>query len=95
MPRGTGMYRRSELIRLAGQPGDQVLQVTANWTLEAACGSGQHRPETDAETGNEVCRVCGFVVDDYADVAGGGPLPTDSATNVVGPEARDTAGPHP
>lgn len=31
------------------------------------CDAGVHRQETDAETGNEVCRWCGAVLDDYAD----------------------------
>jgi hypothetical protein len=69
MPRHVGMYRRSELIRLAGAPSEPVLRVAAERIVSAACAAGRHRQETDSETGNEVCRVCGVVVDDYADVA--------------------------
>lgn len=68
MPRHVGMYRRSELIRLAGIPSEAVLQVAAQRSREAACAAGQHQQETDSDTGDEVCRLCGTVIDDYPDV---------------------------
>lgn len=33
------------------------------------CGKGLHKPETDADTGNEVCSRCQTVTDDYPDVS--------------------------
>lgn len=69
MTRYLGMYRRAELIRLTGVPTDSALQIAAERSQAAACESGQPQQETDSETGNEVCRSCGAVVDDYADVA--------------------------
>lgn len=68
MTRHVGMYRRSELIRLAGQPSDTELQAAAHLLIASACTRGEHKQETDAETGNEVCGRCGEVIDDYPDV---------------------------
>jgi hypothetical protein len=36
--------------------------------IAARCADGEHQAETDEETGDEVCRFCGIVVDDYTDV---------------------------
>jgi len=69
MPRHVGMYRRSELIRQAGAPSDRLLGTAAARTATANCAAGRHRQETDETTGNEVCRDCAAIVDDYADVA--------------------------
>lgn len=68
MARHIGMYRRSELIRLAGQLSETELRVAARLVVESNCTLGKHKQETDAETGNEVCSRCGKVIDDYPDV---------------------------
>jgi hypothetical protein len=53
---------------LAGGPSEAVLQVAAARLRSTQCAVGEHRQETDADTGNEVCGLCGTVLDDYADV---------------------------
>ena len=91
MPQHVGMYRRSELIRLAGIPSDAVLRVAASRLRSAACDSDQHQQETDSESGNEVCGRCGVVIDDYADVAAARPerLCADHSGAAIGnPKSR-------
>lgn len=42
---------------------DDAIRYRAALILTAAdCDAGKHRTETDAETGDEVCRFCGAVV---------------------------------
>jgi hypothetical protein len=43
---------------------------TVRALIAARCANGEHQSETDDETGDEVCRFCGTVTDDYSDVAG-------------------------
>jgi hypothetical protein len=43
---------------------DHALRARMAETLAAAnCGDSRHRTETDARTGDEVCRFCGTVVE--------------------------------
>lgn len=71
MARYVGMYRRSELARIAKITSQDsgILRATAIRAAELRCAAGSHRQETDAQTGDEVCQFCGVVIDDYADVA--------------------------
>jgi hypothetical protein len=65
------MYRRALLRSGAGMAlDDPAVRVRAAGSVIAArCAVGEHRQETDAETGNEVCRWCKKVLDDYEGVA--------------------------
>ncbi len=48
---------------------DPALRAKLAETIGAErCAKGLHWPETDADTGNEVCRRCNKVTDDYSDV---------------------------
>lgn len=61
--------------RLRGQPdtgraeAGALRRQMARILVENDCAEGRHRPETDTETGDEVCRYCKTVIDDYSDVA--------------------------
>lgn len=70
---GTAAGNRKRLRDQAGAgrtPADDALcQQMARILVEQDCTEGWHRPETDAETGDEVCRFCKTVVDDYSDLA--------------------------
>jgi hypothetical protein len=50
------------------QPDLRLLLAAAVGRRQAAdCADGYHRPVTDADTGDEVCRCCGTVTDGYSD----------------------------
>lgn len=62
------MYRRQLLRACGADLEDLAVRIRVAECIAAArCAAGEHRQETDAETGNEVCRWCGAVLDDYAD----------------------------
>jgi hypothetical protein len=64
-----GMYRRSQLIRSASEQADGYERaIAARLILAFNCARGKHRQETDADTGNEVCGICGEIIDDYSDL---------------------------
>lgn len=42
---------------------DQERAAMAETLAEIACSKGEHRTETDPDTGDEVCRWCGEVIE--------------------------------
>lgn len=57
--------RNYNLIRPVLERGDFTSAEIrlAESIVAGRCGRGEHRTETDAETGDEVCRWCGTVVE--------------------------------
>jgi hypothetical protein len=58
--------------RAAAEAGPALADPTirarvAEGVAAARCAVGEHRQETDDETGNEVCRYCRVILDDYGD----------------------------
>lgn len=44
-------------------PDEATRRMAVRLITETDCAAGRHRTETDAETGDEVCRFCGAVVE--------------------------------
>ena len=65
---GTNYNRRHASFPVTGLDDLAVRLHVAQAIVAMDCDAGRHRPET-AETGDEVCKFCGTVTDDYADVA--------------------------
>lgn len=70
----TGPNRGVRAIRARGlaqlrEADRAALTYALGRALAVDCADGRHRKtETNAATGDEVCRFCGTVVDDYQDV---------------------------
>lgn len=58
--------RRTCADEMAGDEA-AVRAVAARILVNQDCAAGKHRAETDDQTGNEVCRFCKTVTDDYSD----------------------------
>jgi hypothetical protein len=49
--------------RVQGPKKVAVRQVAARLAVEGRCADGRHTTETDAETGDEICRYCGKMIE--------------------------------
>lgn len=60
---GTATGNRTRLRARAGGVDDDVRRHMAAGLVAQDCAEGRHRTETDADTGDEVCRFCPAVVE--------------------------------
>lgn len=61
------LARRQRAAAVAALEDPAVRAYLADRVAAGRCAAGEHRPETDDVTGNEVCRYCRAVLDDYGD----------------------------
>jgi hypothetical protein len=61
------LTRRQQAAAVADLDDPSIRARLAERVAAGRCAAGEHRQETDDVTGDEICRYCRIVIDDYSD----------------------------